>query len=239
MLTTTNIIILINLVIFAIYTFLIGMVESTMPSQEIVEAQVMVFGAFVTSGVSQGMYWLLVTSSFLHFGIFHLFLNMLALFDIGKIIEREFSHKLVLVIFTFGSTLGSLVTFLLSISQSSNIMSVGASGGIFALIGFLFYKIFILKETLDGISSRSIINALLLALVISFLPQVNWAAHLGGFVFGILVSMLYGNIYTSMSLRDRVLNFAYVLSIVLIIISFAVLILNLFTDFVGFSINVI
>lgn len=210
-----------------------------MSSQEVVESQVLIFGAFVTSGITQGMFWLFVTSAFLHFSIFHVFLNMVALFDIGRIIEREFSNKILLFIFTFGAILGSIFTYLLSSIQGSNIMSIGASGGIFALIGFLFHKIFIQKEDFAGINSSAITNSLILALVISFLPQVNWVAHLGGFIFGILVSMFFGRNYTSLSFRDRFLNIGYALSIIVIILSYSLLLLNLFTDFATFRINVV
>lgn len=236
---TTTILILFNLIIFVFYFLIIGSSESVLSAQEIVESQVLVFGAFVTSGVAQGMLWLLITSLFLHFSPFHILFNMLALFESGRLIENFFGRKLVFILFVLGGFLGSLTTYFVTSSLTTNVMSIGASGGVFALIGFLFSKPVLQKDT-DFTQNTSVwIQNFMLALVISFLPEVNWLSHITGILTGIVLSFLVKNYYSSLSLTNKIINIVFYILLFAVVISYVLLLLNLFTNFAGFRINVI
>jgi rhomboid protease GluP len=87
-----------------------------------------------------GQPWRLLTSVFLHGGLFHLLLNMYALLHIGGLLESKFGKNRYL--FTYIAT--GLFASIASILVNDNIVSIGASGAIFGMYG-LFLSLLILK----------------------------------------------------------------------------------------------
>jgi len=88
--------------------------------------------------VKEGEVWRLLSPMVLHAGFVHFFLNMLALWFVGKAIEQShgfFASMLLFVVPAIGGTILSAI-FL------PNMISVGASGGIFGLIGACLADIF-------------------------------------------------------------------------------------------------
>jgi len=84
-------------------------------------------------GTRNGEWWRLVTSMFVHAGMFHLLVNIAGVTQIGLILERLVGRVIVIAVFlTAGifASLVNLVTYPLA-------MSVGASGAIFGLYGLL------------------------------------------------------------------------------------------------------
>lgn len=127
----------------------------------------------------------LVLSNFMHSGLLHLIVNMWALFFI---INRMFFisfHQIIYLILL--GCFGSIA--LSSIYLSSNQVLLGSSGFIFALFSFFGFYLYDLKN-IYKMDNRSI-NAFLtingaLLFGISFLPNVAWFAHLGGFIIGMI-----------------------------------------------------
>lgn len=79
--------------------------------------------------------WTLLTSIFLHAGISHLVFNMFALFIFGIYLERIISVKDYLVIFLLSGIIGNIGYMLTA--PNPEIPAVGASGGIYGIIGAL------------------------------------------------------------------------------------------------------
>jgi membrane associated rhomboid family serine protease len=79
--------------------------------------------------------WRLVDSIFLHAGIIHLAVNLLALASIGELLEGLFGAPLLLLSFIVGGVAASFITLLLPDSQG--MVYVGASGAIFSIAGTL------------------------------------------------------------------------------------------------------
>ena len=78
--------------------------------------------------------WQLVTYSFLHGGLSHLFFNMLALYMFGSDIERLFGSRR-FGVYYFASVLAAAVTQLtFAALTNSSYPTVGASGGIFGVL---------------------------------------------------------------------------------------------------------
>src|SRR5690625_7897395 len=71
---------------------------------------------------------------FLHIGFLHLFMNMLALYFLGVLLERIYGTKRFIVIYILSGMGGSLTSFALSTS-----ISAGASGAFFGLFGALLF----------------------------------------------------------------------------------------------------
>jgi membrane associated rhomboid family serine protease len=74
----------------------------------------------------------LVTSIFLHASLEHLLANILILFFFGIAVEKEMGSRKMLLIFFLGAFAGSLMSLAF---YSWGTIGVGASSGIFALIG--------------------------------------------------------------------------------------------------------
>jgi len=137
-------------------------------------------GSGVTSGVAGGEVWRLLTTGFLHGSVLHLAVNMFSLWVLGRPLEAALGRARFVALYLTGVVGASAVAYLLTAPNQS---VVGASGGIFALLGAMF----VLGRRL-GIDVRSLSGVLVVNLAISFLvPNISWQAHIGGLVTGALV----------------------------------------------------
>lgn len=95
--------------------------------------------ALVPSAILSGeRLWTLVTSMFLHGGLFHLFANMFSLFFIGKFLENLIGKKRFLWVYILAGLLGGIFFVLVSfLFGNLEVSAVGASGALFGLLGVL------------------------------------------------------------------------------------------------------
>lgn len=134
--------------------------------------------------------WTLITSLFIHSGLFHIIANMLALYFLGGYLSRLIGDNQFLIVYFGGGILGSLLFVLLGPPLA---IAVGASGAIFALGGVLAMlrpnlRVFIIPIPVPMPLWVAIIGGFL---VLSLLPFVAWQAHLGGLVFGLVAGYLF------------------------------------------------
>lgn len=136
-----------------------------------------------------GEYWRLFTSMFMHWGIVHLAVNMYALYGIGRVLE-SFLGSLRLLIFYLITGLAAGVS---SLYFNVYVVSAGASGAIFGLYGYLIMQQFLANfrnvRVLKGIA----VNFVLFVVVnyaIARQLNVDNAAHIGGFVGGVMLCLL-------------------------------------------------
>jgi membrane associated rhomboid family serine protease len=129
-------------------------------------------------------YWRLVTSGFLHAGIFHILVNMLSLYFVGMVLEPAVGRLNFGVIY-FVSLLGGSFGALLF---SPNIPVVGASGAIFGIFGAL---IVVARARGIPIWQSGLGFFLLLNLFLSVsIKGIALGGHLGGLVVGVLCGLL-------------------------------------------------
>jgi len=136
--------------------------------------------------VDQGDYWRLVTSGFLHSGIFHIGFNMYLLWMLGQQLERLLgSTRFGALYFTalLCGSMGALV-------QTTTSVVVGASGAVFGLMGVLAVEQW--RRGYDAFGG-GLGGLILINLVISFLPGFNIAfgGHIGGLVGGLLAGLAF------------------------------------------------
>jgi membrane associated rhomboid family serine protease len=135
--------------------------------------------------VADGEWWRLVTSGFMHDPntIFHLLLNMYALFWLGRMIEPALGHARFLGIYFASLLCGSLGVLLLQ----PNTAAVGASGAIFGLFGA---AIVMARNRNINLMQSGLLPVLILNFVITFLPgtHIAYGAHVGGFVGGLVTA---------------------------------------------------
>ncbi|MGK5173214.1 rhomboid family intramembrane serine protease [Geodermatophilus sp. CPCC 205761] len=132
--------------------------------------------------VELGEDWRLLTAAFLHIGLVHLVLNMLALLLFGSELERQLGHWRYLAVYLV-SLLGGAVA--LQLFGEPGRAVAGASAAIYGLLGGLAVLMLSRREDLRGLLTLLAINV-----VISFLPGVSLLGHLGGLVAGFVATGL-------------------------------------------------
>lgn len=151
------------------------------------------FGAFQKDLILGGEYYRLITSAFLHIGIFHLLFNCYALYVIGRQLESFLGKIKFLIIYLVSALCGSLMSMIFPIS-----ISAGASGAIFGLLGSLLYFGYNYRVYLGTVLKSQIIPLILINLIFGFMVSgINNAAHIGGLIGGMLITMSLGIKYKS------------------------------------------
>lgn len=151
------------------------------------------FGALHSSLVKEGDIYRLLTCSFIHIGLLHLFFNMYALYIIGPQLESFYGKVKYLIIYLFSAVMGSLFSCLFT-----NGVSAGASGAIFGLFGALLYFGYHYRVYLGSVIRSQIIPLLIFNFALGFmLSGIDVSSHIGGLIGGILMSMTLGVKYKS------------------------------------------
>ena len=154
------------------------------------DALLLRLGALPDNGELNGQYWRFATYSFLHFNWSHLLVNTLLLLWVGRILEKRVGTSLTGAIYAC-SVLSSAIVILLVHGCCPKVgATVGASGGIFGLIGAALV-VSHRDAGFFGQASRLrtwLWLALLIGLGISFLPKISMAGHIGGLIGGPLLA---------------------------------------------------
>lgn len=133
----------------------------------------------------------LLTSAFVHAGFEHLFSNMLVLVYIGDNVERalgKWRYLALYLISAIGSNMLSAVWYY--VTKEPFVVSVGASGAIFGVIGGLLYMVCKNKGQLEDMRSSQLFIFILLSLYHGFNSvSVNNMAHIGGLAVGFLAAI--------------------------------------------------
>lgn len=136
-------------------------------------------------------YYRLITYMFLHSGVSHLGNNMILLLFIGDNLERAVGKWRYIVIYTLSGILAGGTSILYNLFEYNLIVSVGASGAIFGVVGAMAYIVAVNKGRLENISSRQIIFFAILSLYGGMTSQgVDNSAHIGGLISGVLLAVL-------------------------------------------------
>jgi len=159
-------------------------------------------------GVVNGEYYRLLTSMFLHYGIFHLLLNMWALWVVGGVLEPLLGRVRFLALYLVSGLGGSVAVYLTAGSDvelfgrsmfgSLATPTAGASGAVFGLFGAFYVVMRRLGRDTSAITTILVIN-----LIFTFtVSGISVAGHLGGLVTGALVA--FGLAYAPRQRRTAV-----------------------------------
>jgi membrane associated rhomboid family serine protease len=134
--------------------------------------------------VADGAWWQLVTSMFTHVDLWHLAMNLFALFLFGPALERIMGRVRFLLVYFLGGLTGSVAVFWLSNPDGA---TLGASGALYAVLGALIVTF--RKSRLD---TQWLMQNLLLGVVITVVGWrfISWQGHLGGLVGGMLAAAI-------------------------------------------------
>ncbi len=192
------------------------------------------FGGEVIAEVLRGNFWLLVTASFFHINLLHFLLNMYSLFKMGKVIEHFYGGKKLFTTYIFGAIGASLFSTIMAVVLRAPVLSLGASGSIFALVGLLFGGSMKKYRYGNSLPFRplDILPVIVLPFLVGFLPGLNinnWA-HAGGLIAGFLLGLVFNH---SMSghyskFNENLEKILHWTSIVLFIGAYVMLFVNAF-----------
>jgi len=144
------------------------------------------FGAKSAPAIHElGQYWRWITAGFLHIGVLHLAMNCYALSILGPLVENGFGWRKTLFIYTVCDA----AAFAVSTYFSPGSFSAGASGPLFGLLGFAFVFGRFRAGSRGRAVSQQLMSFLMPAVVMLFLPGIDNAAHVGGFLAGGLLAM--------------------------------------------------
>lgn len=146
------------------------------------------WGANFGPATRDGEWWRLGAAMFVHFGLVHLAVNMWALWDSGRFVERLYGHARFLAIYGAGGMAGNLVSLL---AHGDRAVSGGASGAIFSAYGALLVWLWRERRQIHPVEFRWLFGgaAAFAAATIAMgllIPGIDNAAHLGGLVCGAL-----------------------------------------------------
>src|SRR4051794_28898355 len=132
--------------------------------------------------VANGDWWRLLTAAFLHGGILHIALNMLALYWLGSPVETILGPYRYVAVYVVSGLAGSAGALLVSPVEPT----VGASGAIFGIMGALL----IIEYQQTGQLAGQALTLIAINLLFTFsVPGVSWGGHIGGLVGGILATL--------------------------------------------------
>ena len=134
--------------------------------------------------VQQGEWWRVVTSGFLHFGVLHIAMNMMLLWQLGNLLEPALGRTRFALLY-FGALCGGAVGALLFAPDA---LTGGASGAVFGLMGAasvaLWHRGVNPMRTPIG-------TTLILNLLITFtIPGISVGGHLGGVAAGAMLGFV-------------------------------------------------
>ena len=133
-------------------------------------------------GVAHGEWWRLLTAAFLHYGPFHLLMNMVALYWFGSLLERRIGSGRFLLLYLVSGLAGSAGALLFDPLRPT----VGASGAIFGVLGAGL----VLEQQRDYVFGGSALGIIVINLVLTFaIPNISIGGHLGGLIGGAVATL--------------------------------------------------
>lgn len=131
---------------------------------------------------SECQVWRCVTHIYLHAGLIHMAMNLVALIIAGKYVEKKYGSMWYVLFFHLVAIVDAIITACIFSSES-----VGASAGIFAVIGVL--GILLYRKQISIKKSEKIY--LIAFFIISLVPGIeSLVIHLIALVIGLMVGLL-------------------------------------------------
>ena len=147
-------------------------------------------GAMYEPYITEGHeYYRIISSLFLHFGISHLLNNMVMLGALGWNLEMEVGRVRFLLIYFISGIGGNFISLYSNIVHKENVVSAGASGAVFGLMGALLYVVILNRGRVGRLTERGMLIMVVLSLYFGITSSgVDNFAHLGGLICGFLLT---------------------------------------------------
>lgn len=141
--------------------------------------------------INEGDWYRFVSSIFLHADVYHLSGNMIYLYTLGDMVEKELGHVKYFVLYMLSGLAGNAVSMAFSIWTRDYTPSLGASGAIFGITGALLWIVIRNRGRHAEITMPKIIFLIAYSLYNGFVStNIDNAAHVGGLFGGFLLAIL-------------------------------------------------
>ena len=149
------------------------------------------FGPLTVSG----QWWRLLTCIFVHGGLWHIAGNMYGLWIVGRIAESLYGRWTFAIVYLLCGLSGSIA----SVVWNPVVLSVGASGAVFGIVGALVASFYLGEFSLPRAAVMSTARSLAVVLGINLLlgsiaTHTDNAAHVGGLVMGLILGALIAKV---------------------------------------------
>ncbi len=143
--------------------------------------------------VEFGEWWRLFTVMLLHGGIMHFAFNtFFGIFVLGGALERIIGSGKYLFVIFIGGLLASLAVVAWDVATESLVPTVGASGAIFAVMGFLLYLVVNYAQFFNPQDASSIKGLVAINVIFTFFGgNISIPGHIGGLIAGYLLALLF------------------------------------------------
>jgi rhomboid protease GluP len=160
----------------------------------------------VKPAVWNGEIWRLLTATLMHANFTHFWMNFVGLVFLAKLIEHAMQRAVVPLVFLITAPVGSIF----SVFVYPNTTSVGASGGIMGLLGFITVAAYFDKTRYPSKYFRRMIEVIVLTGVLGVFgfAFIDNAAHLGGLVGGLLLGWFLFKNHRRIKEKEKMLNYA-------------------------------
>ncbi|MCR5516690.1 MAG: rhomboid family intramembrane serine protease [Lachnospira sp.] len=146
--------------------------------------------AMYAPAVENGEWYRIFTHMFLHADTRHLFNNMLMLAAVGYSIEDDLGHIKYAIIYFVGGLGACALSAYYDVATQNYVLSLGASGAIMAIFGAMIVLTIRNRSSFDKtVGIRSLI---VLAIMVfgNMSAGVDWMAHLGGAITGLILGFV-------------------------------------------------
>lgn len=148
-------------------------------------------GLYLPSILLDGQWYRFFTSMFIHSGFLHILNNMFILYFTGEILELAVGKVKYSIIYLLSGLGGGILSLLVSYLTQNVVVSVGASGAIFGVIGGLLWIVIAHKGRYQELTSYRMLIMIVLILFIGFTStQIDNWGHIGGLLTGFVTSVL-------------------------------------------------
>lgn len=132
-------------------------------------------------------YGRLLWAMFLHGDIQHLVNNMVLVFFLGAMLEKEVGHIPYAIIYFLSGLGGNLLSLWSKVIMGNMAGSIGASGAVFGLDGLLLALVLFSGRQMENVTMPKVLVMIAYSLYSGFTgSSIDNAAHVGGLITGFL-----------------------------------------------------
>jgi rhomboid protease GluP len=175
------------------------------------------FGAKFLPAILHGDWYRLITAGYLHVQFLHILMNMMGLFNLGPMVEEIYGTRRMFALYTAATILG----FVFSSVWLPRSYSLGASAGIFGLLGALIaFGLHSKSFAAKHLQQQCLLNAAIGFAMGGFMPMIDNAAHLGGLAGGFGIAYLAGLPDNAPAAKEKFWGFVSLVSVLLTLLAF-------------------
>jgi membrane associated rhomboid family serine protease len=147
------------------------------------------FGSMSLHALEQGEFWRAITSTFVHYGIIHLAMNLFGMYQLGCLVESWYGRGQFLAIYVAIGTGGNLLSglFRYETGADARINSAGGSTVVLGLVALCAVVGWRSKTRMGDYLRSQMVKVLILTALLGLMPRIDNWGHAGGALVGALI----------------------------------------------------